>query len=602
MMNNRKFFAFLMAVVLLTLAALGGGCGGGSSSSGSGNVTSPSNTTYKGTGKVTATDGTVLTVTNASLAVGEIASAGSVSVAAQSATASFSCILSDDKGATGSISRRPQTVSVTQSGSDWTFAFTDLEVVLNTVDMTITLGGTIPAVTMSDGASYTLTDFIIGVEKSGEATNRNQFIDAMGSVVDDLQAIASSALSNRKVITAIDDIVRQYLVTSGDTTAKDRAIGRTFAAADVTSKDLSNNPSFDKAALVKLWSEKHITVENNKVQSLDLGTSDFQLTITSSDSHVTKLTVTPTSTTGYWQAFGAASSVLDALFSKNPTLPESLKGIRFLLCAYTYASAKIEVTYDGTKLLDGTISVSYPGKNSGDMVYLNTPHTTTYALTLYPQDNKTYTVGIDLTRETKSTGDNSVSNATALKMYRKGSVNTTILDVTAGADATVPSGSTRPSAASLTKLDLNIADRIRLAESSSLDLVKLMGLYVTGENATEETVKNNVANINTLLSNAGLSVYLNESSNKAGDIRALASKIGTYPHARFGIQFVGASEPELVRNIANQDDLKQIQALLGKVAPQVQVLTQLLTSTGLLGYVTENDIIKVIFNDLFGTH
>ena len=131
-----------------------------------------------------------------------------------------------------------------------------------------------------------------------------------------------------------------------------------------------------------------------------------------------------------------------------------------------------------------------------------------------------------------------------------------------------------------------------------------MGLYFTGGNATEETVKSDVAELNTLLSDAGLSVYLYKSETKAGDIRALASEIGTdpnrtYPHARFGIQFVGASEPVLVRDIANQDDRKQIQALIGKVTPQVQALTQMFTSTGLLGYVSANDIIKIIFEYLF---
>ncbi|MBQ9565803.1 MAG: hypothetical protein IJU98_09475 [Synergistaceae bacterium] len=438
------------------------------------------------------------------------------------------------------------------------------------------------------------------------ASSRDQFVDAVGTVVDDLQAIADSAVSNRKVITAINDIVSQYLVSSAeDATVRNRAIGRTFTADDIVIRDFTGNPNYDKAAFVKIWSNKHITVKNNVVETFVTGQSDFQLTITGSDGHVTKLTITPDGSTGYWQALSQVSALLNALYGEE-TAGQVGEKHNYLVFAYVYASANMKVEYDGTTLLDGKVSLSYSGKtpdSTSDPVYANTPHTTKYALTLYPQDNKDYTVGIDLTRETKSSGDNAVSNSTQLKLYRKGSdaSTKTLLDVNAGVDATVPSGSTRPSAASLTALDLNIADRIRLAESSPLDLVSLMGLYVTGTSATEETVKGNVASINTLLSNAGLSVYLNKSATKAGDIRALAGKIGSYNHARFGIQFNGASEPELVRDIANPDDMQQLKALVGKVAPQIQALAQLLTGTGLQSELTDNEIIQIIFEDLFGT-
>ena len=429
------------------------------------------------------------------------------------------------------------------------------------------------------------------------ASNRDAFIDAVGDVVDDLQAIANSAVSNRKVITAIDDIVSQYVVLSNDAEAiRKKAIGWTLISGDITTEDFNNpdDPYFDKAALVHVWDGNHITVENGAVKTFQAKQTDAQLTIISSDKHETKLTITPTSTTGYWQAYSGVSAILNSLFKAR--FPSTLGTHNYLLFAFTYASANIEVTYDGEKLLDGTISVSYPDKNAGDKVYMNNSHTTTYALTLYPQDNKDYTVGIDLTRETKSSGDNAVSNSTQLKLYRKGSdaSTKTLLDVNAGVDVTVPSGSTQPSAASLTALDLNIADRIRLAESSPLDLVSLMKLYVTGTSATEEEVKSNVADINTLLSNAGLSLYLNKSANKAGDIRALAGKIGSgnksYDHARFGIQFNGASEPEMVRDIANKEDLDQLKTLVSSVSKQVQALAQLLTGTGLLG---ENEIVQI---------
>ncbi|MCR4817643.1 MAG: hypothetical protein K5841_01650, partial [Fretibacterium sp.] len=168
-MKGIKKWLALLAIAALALSL--GGCGGSSSSSsgGSGSGSSPSDTTYTGTnGSVTATDGTELTVTSASLTVGTISSTGSVAVAAQSTTASFSCTLSDGKGNTGNINKPSETVPVAQSGSLWTFTFGDgLKVELDTSDMTITLGGTKPSVNIG-GTSYTLTeDFTINVtEKS----------------------------------------------------------------------------------------------------------------------------------------------------------------------------------------------------------------------------------------------------------------------------------------------------------------------------------------------------------------------------------------------------------------------------------------------------
>ncbi|MCR5347725.1 MAG: carbohydrate-binding domain-containing protein [Fretibacterium sp.] len=165
----KKWLA-LLAVAALVLSL--GGCGGSSSSSGgSSSGSSPSGKTYTGqNGTVTAEDASgnkaKMTVTNASLSVGTISSTGSVAVAAQSTTASFSCTLSDDKGNTGNINKSSQTVSVAQSGSLWTFTFSDgLKVELDTSYMTITLGGTMPSVTMG-GTSYTLTDdFTINVSE-----------------------------------------------------------------------------------------------------------------------------------------------------------------------------------------------------------------------------------------------------------------------------------------------------------------------------------------------------------------------------------------------------------------------------------------------------
>lgn len=168
------------------------------------------------------------------------------------------------------------------------------------------------------------------------ASYRDQFVDAVGDVVDDLQAIAGSAMSNKKVITAVNDITMQYLVSSGDTTVRNRAIGRTFMAGDVTSQDITGNPAFDKAAFVKLWSNKHITVRNGTVETFEIGQTDFQLTITGSDDHVTKLTVTPTSSTGYWQAFSGLSSVFNALFGQEIAnqFGETHRYLNIYLCVF----------------------------------------------------------------------------------------------------------------------------------------------------------------------------------------------------------------------------------------------------------------------------
>ncbi|MBR0202887.1 MAG: hypothetical protein IJQ56_00835 [Synergistaceae bacterium] len=449
------------------------------------------------------------------------------------------------------------------------------------------------------------------------SSNRTQFIAAISSIVDDLQEIADSAVTNRKVVNAIQDIVSQYLVTdASDNTITQRAIGRTFMeSSDMMFERLTDNVSFDVAVYVKSWSNKHITVKNGVVTDFVTDTDDFQLTITSTDNHVTKLTITPESTTGYWQAYTGASELLNILFSQQLN-QRTNENHHYLLVVYTYSSANVEVTYDGTTLLEGTVEIDYPGKTAvtpdttSDPVWANTPHEAIFDVTLYPQDNKDYEVVIELDREVKSTGSNSIATNSNLNMYREstsGNKLSTILDMSAGINASVPSGSTRPSAATVTALDLNIADKLRLAEDKPLDLVSLMVLYFTsGLRETVEEVEEDAEGINDILSDAGLAIYLNKASDKAADVRAMASVIGSgsneYNHVRFGVQFVGSDEVELVRNIANKEDLQQLRTLIGKVSAQVQILANMLTNSGLLTEVTGNEIIQIVFEDLFGTN
>ncbi|MBQ7733544.1 MAG: hypothetical protein IJT58_05950 [Synergistaceae bacterium] len=449
------------------------------------------------------------------------------------------------------------------------------------------------------------------------SSNRAQFVAAISSIVDDLQEIADSAVTNRKVVNAIQDIVGQYLVTdASDPTITQRAIGRTFMDRDdMMFEELTDNASFDVAAYVKSWSNKHITVKNGVVTDFVTGTDDFQLTITSTDNHVTKLTITPESTTGYWQAYVGVSEILNTLFSQQLDQVTN-ESHHYLLVVYTYSSANVEVTYNGTTLLEGTVEVDYPGKTAvtpdttSDPVWANTPHEAIFDVTLYPQDNKDYEVVVELDRELKSTGSNSITTNSNLNMYRQatsGNKLSTILDMSAGINASVPSGSTRPSAATITALDLNIADKLRLAEDKPLDLVSLMLLYFTsGLRETVEEVEEDAEDINDILSDSELAIYLNKASDKAADVRAMAGVIGSgsnaYNHVRFGVQFVGSDEVELVRDIANKEDLQQLRTLIGKVSAQVQVLANMLTNSGLLTEVTGNEIIQIVFEDLFGTN
>lgn len=141
------------------------------------------------------------------------------------------------------------------------------------------------------------------------------------------------------------------------------------------------------------------------------------------------------------------------------------------------------------------------------------------------------------------------------------------------------------------------ADREELAGDFAL-----MRLYVTGGNdVSESTLASNAAQINNILSNAGLSFYLN-STSKAGDIRAAVGEIQNIRHIRFGVQFPDSNEVEFIRDIANPDDLNQIKTLISTVSEQAQLLAQLLTNSGLLSNVTDNSIIKLIFEDLFGSN
>ena len=130
-----------------------------------------------------------------------------------------------------------------------------------------------------------------------------------------------------------------------------------------------------------------------------------------------------------------------------------------------------------------------------------------------------------------------------------------------------------------------------------------MKLYVTGgTEVSESTLASNAAQINNILSNAGLAFYLNNSTSKAGDIRAAVGEIQNVRHIRFGVQFPDSNEVEFIRDIANPDDLNQIKTLISTVSEQAQLLAQLLTNSGLLSNVTDNSIIKLIFEDLFGSN
>ena len=459
---------------------------------------------------------------------------------------------------------------------------------------------------------------------SSSISNREQFVVAFSEVVDDIEDIANSAISDRTILTALDDILGQYIILSSDINrvkqtkeATKKAIGCTLISGDVVSAEISpisvGMLFFDRAAFVQLWSGNHITVNNGEVTSFIKGQSDYQLTITSSDNHVTKLTITPNSQTGYWQAFATSSALADALLDAL-SLPIGANAHGYLLFFYTYASANIEVTYNDTPLLKGTISVNYPGKTpvtsptniaENSRVYMNNPHNTKLDLTVYPQDKKDYAVGINFDSTTTSTGDNSIKTNTSMKMNRTNESNSgTMLDLKTVLDVTASDSDTSllPSKTIQDGLELNIADKIRIAEISSLDLTSIRLLYNTGTSASDETLRNNAAKINTLLSDAGLSLYLYRNTAKAGDIRALVDKMGSYNHVRLGIQFVDENQPDVVKNIVNKEDLEALKSIVHLVTPNVRAFAEILTGTGYLSEITSNEIVVLIFNDLFGTN
>lgn len=440
--------------------------------------------------------------------------------------------------------------------------------------------------------------------------SRNQLISSIGDVADDLSAIADSAFSNGKVLNAIDDIISQYTVlATDDTTVINKVIGRLFMSDVVVSSDIIGNPSFDVAVYIKPWSNKHITVKNGAVTDFVTNQSDFQLTITSSDNHVTKLTITPASSTGYWQAFSGVSILLNNILAErfNATLGKH----SYLLLAYSYSSANVKVEYDGTVLLEGTINLSYPTKTAvtpdtiGEPVDINSPHTSKFNITLHPQDNKDYDVKLDFERNVQSNNVDSLSSESTLKLYRQtaAGLTGTIFEINAGMDASVSTGALMPSSISIRKLNINIADKIEISQSGILDLTKLITLYFTrGSDVSEAELESIAAQINAILSKAGLSFYLNNNILKAGDVRVAIDKIQGYDHVRFGVQFTDSNEVEFVRAIANPEDLQKMKTLIGRMSSQVQMLAQLLTNSGILDDVGGNQIIKLIFEDLFGTN
>ena len=151
---------------------------------------------------------------------------------------------------------------------------------------------------------------------------------------------------------------------------------------------------------------------------------------------------------------------------------------------------------------------------------------------------------------------------------------------------------------------MNIADKIRLAQSSALNLFTVMSYYYTNasDEVTPEEIESDAAAINKLLSNAGLSVYVNNSSTKNADVRAKAGKIGNYNHVRFGLQFAGSDEVELVREIANPEDIQKIRTLVSSVVPMLQQLTGIISNSGVITNLTDNEVFQVILQDLLGTN
>ncbi|MCR5347500.1 MAG: hypothetical protein K6E38_06960, partial [Fretibacterium sp.] len=554
-------------------------------------------------GTVTGTgpDGDViLSVDKASLQVGGELTEGDAYVAGEKTTqAAFSCTLSSDKGS-GIYSESSEKVTYSQSGSDWTFTFpSKLTVTLDTSSGLLTLDGTLPSVEVG-GVEYALkNDFQITVKEvttnEGKAAfYRNQFKEAVHCVIEDLEDIAQSASSDKKIVTAIDDIVRQYVALSTDISLiKDTAIFWTVSADSSNSMDLDGNPLFEKALLIDAMTNKHVKVKQGKVKSFKNKQSDYQLTITSGDSHVTKLTVTPASEKGYYQTSLGASAILNAV-SEDVT--------RYLLCYKVPVSFDIKMTYNDVTLMESKVEVDYPNKTDGSVVYENSPHTVTLKSTLYPQDNKDYTVGIDMTSTVTSADENSVNGVSELDVYRKkGSEKIkTLFSQKSNVTVTV-SNDIQSSALIVNSSSLNVGDRIEIKQSDSLDVVAMNKYYSTGTDATEETVKSNVEKLNELLKAANPAVYLNKSVTKAGDVRALAGKIANYYHARLGVQFTGADTPELVADVADQADLMKLRSLLGGMSGQMQAISRLLMSMELMPGLGGNQIIQIILSDLFGS-
>lgn len=276
---------------------------------------------------------------------------------------------------------------------------------------------------------------------------------------------------------------------------------------------------------------------------------------------------------------------------------------------YSYSDATVNVKYDDETLLNGTINLNYSGVTAvnpttfGEGVSAMNPHTSKLDFTLYPQAvGKDYDVKIELDRSTTSTGTNAIRNANNIYMYRTNGSN--ILKANAAMDLSGSTKSANPTAISMAELDVNVADKIRLAQSGPINLLNLMTYYVThaSNSVTTEELESDATEVNKILSNAGLAVYVNNNSEKNADVRAKAATLGGYNHVRFGLQFVGSNEVELLKDIANPEDLQKIRTLAGSVAPMIQQLADLLTSNGLLTNVTSNGVIKTIFEDLFGTN
>ena len=157
----------------------------------------------------------------------------------------------------------------------------------------------------------------------------------------------------------------------------------------------------------------------------------------------------------------------------------------------------------------------------------------------------------------------------------------------------------------LNELNTKLTDKLVLdlgaTSSNQIDVSKLLDLYNTGTSASESEVESNAEEINKLVSPR---VYVKNKLNSY--IKAFAGTLGNYYHIRLGHEFIDdMGEIYKLKEIVDEDDWANLQQIVKKLLPQINVITGLMqnivgdSGDSVIGVNLSQEIIQLLMQHFF---